>query len=310
MSQTTATVALAHPADPEQILPDGFDDWCRLRQLGLGGSDAAAVCGLNPHKGPYAVWAEKTGRHTEVVDSEAVKWGTLLEPVILTEWADQSSMPVQTEPHLLRARDCPWMQASLDAVVGDDIVVEVKTAGLRMADQWDVEPPMPYWVQGLHYAAVSGRRRCIFVCLIGGQRLVTHDVIYAESSIDHLRRIEEQFWMHVVDDRPPDADMGDVRILGELRPESGSSVEVDDELALELVHSYHTAAEAERRARKTKDEAADRLKLLIGEHEQAITSTGRPVASWKAVERKGFTVAASTYRKLQVPKPASKEDQE
>ena len=28
------------------------DDWLRLRKSGLGGSDAGAVCGLNPYSSP------------------------------------------------------------------------------------------------------------------------------------------------------------------------------------------------------------------------------------------------------------------
>ena len=30
------------------------------RKNGLGGSDIAAICGMNPYKSPYDVWLEKT----------------------------------------------------------------------------------------------------------------------------------------------------------------------------------------------------------------------------------------------------------
>lgn len=308
MTATDTTLSISHPADPEQILPTDREDWLKMRTLGLGGSDAAAVCGLNPYRGPYSVWAEKTGRHTDVVDSEAVKWGALLEPVILNEWADQSGMHPQTEPHMLRSREYPWMQANLDAIVDDTIIVEIKTAGARMVDSWTEEPPIYYWVQGLHYAAVTGRHTCIFVCLLAGQQLVVHEVHYTPASLDHLVRVERDFWRHVEQDEPPAAELADVPTLAELRPDPGDTVTVDEELALELAHSYHVAAEAERRARQLKDESADRLKLLIGEHETAVTPSGFAVASWKTIERKGFTVAPSSHRKLTVPKPKNGRD--
>ena len=39
------------------------EEWLALRrELGIGGSDAGAVIGLNPYKSAYALWAEKTGR--------------------------------------------------------------------------------------------------------------------------------------------------------------------------------------------------------------------------------------------------------
>ena len=37
------------------------DAWLEARSHSLGGSDAAAVMGLNPYKSPFALWAEKTG---------------------------------------------------------------------------------------------------------------------------------------------------------------------------------------------------------------------------------------------------------
>ena len=37
------------------------DAWLVARRHSLGGSDAAAVMGLNPYKSPFALWAEKTG---------------------------------------------------------------------------------------------------------------------------------------------------------------------------------------------------------------------------------------------------------
>ena len=36
-------------------------EWLKLRQNGIGGSDAAAILGLNPYKSPLAVYADKRG---------------------------------------------------------------------------------------------------------------------------------------------------------------------------------------------------------------------------------------------------------
>jgi predicted phage-related endonuclease len=38
------------------------DEWLRIRQLGIGSSDAAPAIGLSPYKCPLSLWLEKTGR--------------------------------------------------------------------------------------------------------------------------------------------------------------------------------------------------------------------------------------------------------
>ena len=35
------------------------NEWLKIRKTGLGGSDAGAVCGLNPHVSPMAVYRDK-----------------------------------------------------------------------------------------------------------------------------------------------------------------------------------------------------------------------------------------------------------
>ena len=52
------------------------EDWLALRRQGLGGSDAGAVCGLNPYTTSMDVFADKTGgRVFEDRDNEAMREG-------------------------------------------------------------------------------------------------------------------------------------------------------------------------------------------------------------------------------------------
>ena len=36
--------------------------WLKMRKAGIGGSEAAAIVGLNPWKSAFQLWMEKTGR--------------------------------------------------------------------------------------------------------------------------------------------------------------------------------------------------------------------------------------------------------
>jgi len=65
------------------------------RDAGLGGSDVAAILGLNPFKSALEVWAEKTGRKGTVDErqadfegNEAVEWGNRLEAVVAAKYAE------------------------------------------------------------------------------------------------------------------------------------------------------------------------------------------------------------------------------
>lgn len=41
------------------------EKWLEERRKGIGGSDAAALVGMNSYSTPYMVWADKTGRLPE-----------------------------------------------------------------------------------------------------------------------------------------------------------------------------------------------------------------------------------------------------
>ena len=41
------------------------EQWLALRKKGIGGSDAAAVCGMNRYKGPLDIYLDKTNPNVE-----------------------------------------------------------------------------------------------------------------------------------------------------------------------------------------------------------------------------------------------------
>ena len=51
------------------------EEWLDLRKTGIGGSDAGAVCGLNPYVSSIGVYLNKIGKAPEVEDNEAMRQG-------------------------------------------------------------------------------------------------------------------------------------------------------------------------------------------------------------------------------------------
>ena len=103
---------------------DDRENWLRERKKGIGGSDVAAVLGLNPWRTPLDVFNEKTA---ETVDdkpqSEAAHFGTILEDVVADEFARRTGFKVaRFNKTLTQNPGCHtggvgWARANLDRVI-------------------------------------------------------------------------------------------------------------------------------------------------------------------------------------------------
>ena len=79
-----------------------YADWLKYRRRGIGGSDAAAVCGISRYKSPFELWLDKTGQLTEQEAGEPAYWGTQLEPVVRNEFQKRSGIEVKSLKHMLQ----------------------------------------------------------------------------------------------------------------------------------------------------------------------------------------------------------------
>ena len=66
--------------------------WLKLRNSGLGGSDAAVILGANPWKSRLALWAEKTGQlpPEDLSKNMRVYWGQKNEANI-ADWFEEET---------------------------------------------------------------------------------------------------------------------------------------------------------------------------------------------------------------------------
>ena len=60
-------------------MPMSRAEWLEERRHSIGGSDAAAVVGMNPYVTPYMLWADKTDRLPPKEDNEAMRQGRDLQ---------------------------------------------------------------------------------------------------------------------------------------------------------------------------------------------------------------------------------------
>jgi len=187
----------------------GREEWLRLRKTGIGGSDAAAVCGMNPFSSPMKVFRDKTGMETEETGSEAVRQGTDLEEYVARRFAEATGLKVRRSNFMYRSAEHPFMIADIDRLVaGEDAGLECKTASAYSADKWkDGNIPLHYVMQCYHYMAVTEKRTWYIAAVIFGRDFVYRKLEWDDSLISGIIAAEENFWKSYVEKGimpPPD----------------------------------------------------------------------------------------------------------
>lgn len=182
--------------------------WLELRRESIGGSDAAAIVGLNEWSSPYALWADKTGRLPPKEDNEAMRQGRDLEAYVAARWEEATGKKVRRLNAILKNCAYPFAHANIDRdVVGEDAGLECKTTSiLRLKEFRGGEYPASYYAQCVHYMAVTGAARWYLAVLVLNQGFYHYVIERDQGEIDALMEAEERFWGHVRRDEPPPVD--------------------------------------------------------------------------------------------------------
>jgi putative phage-type endonuclease len=252
-------------------LPPGSETWLAQRFGRLGGSDVAAALGLSPWCSRFTLWHRMRGEIGQTPGTESMRWGTLLEPVVLAEWARRTGTNFSRRP---RVWADSWRIASPDALTTGGRVVEVKTADGNTAWEWgpdgsddpDAVPPY-YRVQVLWYLAVVPRVQPdgTLVVLLGGNDLRSYTVRAEPGEQDHIRSRALDFHRSLADDSArPRIDSADSTYLAirELHPDID---DVDRELDPAAVEAWRVADRDLKATTARRDEARSVVADLMGD---------------------------------------------
>lgn len=193
-----------------------YQQWLEVRKQGIGSSDAATACGLNPYMSMLELWMIKTGRMQQNIEDESagyapLYWGKQLEPLVAEYYSMHTNNKVRRVNAVLQhpAEDKHFMLANLDyAVVGNDEVqiLECKTVGEYGAKLWRDGVPLYVLCQVQHQLAVTGKQAAHICALICGHETKIFKVTRNETVIKYLINAERYFWECVENDIPPDVD--------------------------------------------------------------------------------------------------------
>ncbi|ELY3878245.1 YqaJ viral recombinase family protein, partial [Acinetobacter baumannii] len=272
-------------------------EWLEVRRQGIGSSDCAAACGLNPYMSMLELWMIKTGRVQQAIEDESsghapMYWGKQLEPLVAEYYSMSTNNKVRRINAVLQHPDADkyFMLANLDySVVGSDEVqiLECKTAGEHGSRLWRDGVPLYVLCQVQHQLAVTGKKAAHICVLICGHETRIYKVIRSETVIKHIIEAERYFWQCVEKDIPPDVDASEsaAKAIQQLYPqhvpltvEDLTQNEQANYLFNQLIEEKHKVEQHQQYF----DELKHQLQVLMKEAERAIFIHGS--VTWKKAQ--------------------------
>lgn len=172
--------------------------WLESRRHGIGGSDAAGIMGLHPYKSAYQVYLDKLGELPEQPDNEQMRQGRDFEEYVAKRFTEDTGKKVRNCNYILQHPKYPFMLANVDRlIVGENAGLECKTTSVLNLRRFKGGVyPEEYYVQCVHYLAVTGADRWYLGVLILNKGYTTY-TIEREEALEDMEKLiasEKAFW--------------------------------------------------------------------------------------------------------------------
>jgi putative phage-type endonuclease len=219
--------------------------WLQERKKGIGGSDVAAILGIDSFRTPVMVYEDKNSLEIDDQDNKPndpktalMYWGTVFEDDILDAYEEVTGCKVERDMEnmevnakkiyrenvfvgLIAHPTKPWLLASLDGMAvidGEQVIVEAKNIEWDRNGEWgesetDVIAPR-YMCQVQHYLNVTGLKKAHVAARISGI-LKVYKINRDDALIADIEEELRYFWFEKLGKRvPPEPiNMGDIKIL-------------------------------------------------------------------------------------------------
>lgn len=259
------------------------------RKRGIGGSDAAAVCGMSKWMTPLDVYIDKTSEEIKEIDNKYVYWGNMLEPIVAQQYSIETGKSLSGSVSA-QSKEYPFMLANVDSTISDGGILECKTADARMSKQWGEigtdSFPDEYLLQCAHYAIVFDAPYVDLAVLIGGNdfRIYTYqrNKNLEKSIIDKEKEFWEENVLKMIP--PPPQNVDD---LTKIAKTNGNMKIVNDSIK-KLLHELQNIESTIKNFEEKKDTISFSVKEIIGDHDGLIDEYGIHLATWKIQQANRF----------------------
>jgi putative phage-type endonuclease len=276
-------------------------EWYAKRKLGVGASESASLLGLpGAYQTPLDLYLSKT-TETATVENRAMRRGTLLEPLLIAEFQEQSGLKVKAHPcPLYQHPEHTFLLATPDGELENGDLLELKTLHPRFASQLG-EPgtdqaPLNWVCQAQQQMAVTGAKRVHLFCMTGFEDSWHGVVERNDRLIDLIIARTREFWAMVEARTPPPPDWSrasDLEAIARLYPvDVGKVLRMPDRMAAAWMQRQRLEQRAKRLAAR-----ADKLKAKVlhamGDAEIAF----HPDVQWEIVRSKRDEVVVEKHTK-------------
>lgn len=185
----------------------------RLRNEYIGSSDVATVMGVNP-------WATRSDLYNAKInniqkeESESMRWGTILEPVILQEFLIRN--PIFDEEYMVLTQHYQqhskynFIGGTADAIFGSkngtgNVLAEIKTTNEFSHRKWQEELPINYRYQCQFLMGLNGCISTVVIVLVAGQKLRNYNIRFDKILYEDIISESAKFWNeHILTLTPPE----------------------------------------------------------------------------------------------------------
>lgn len=243
-------------------------------KLGIGGSEAAAIAGLNPYSSAFTVYWDKVGKGEPMEVSEGMRQGTDLEEYVAKRFCEATGKKVRKCEYMLQSAENPFMIADVDRfVVGENAILECKTSLNRSGYSYEDANNIPAYqlVQCLHYMSIVGAEKAYLATLVFGKdfNIVEIKASDYKDDIASLVQIEKRFWEeNVLKEVPPQPDGSErsTAIISEQFPAANEEIPPVDLMGYSP--QLHRLSELKKQITELTDEKTEienTLKTALGE---------------------------------------------
>lgn len=263
--------------------------WLVERCLHVGGSEVAALLGLDPWKSELGVWASKVNPTLDDEDSDAMELGREVEPAVARMFSrrhPEYRVHDRGRYAIIRHPDAPLgVTLDRDLYVANDTgafpdlsegVLEIKHSAKY--SEWLDGVPLRVNVQVQAQLACTGRSHGWVAAVVSGryrEHRIERDDAFIEKMLERVR----EFWQLVETKTEPDVSKPfDLSVVKMLHPlDSGVTVEADASHEA-FVSAWQAAKDRRDLAAKDYDLAESALRQAIGDATWLALPDGRKVA--------------------------------
>ncbi len=290
--------------------PQEFDraKWLKERKKRLGATDVSAIVGVSPYTTSWDVWADKTELITEWVGNSSTTAGTFVERSIL-DFAESQLGPL--ERNIVVHHPTLPVASTLDARTAEGKPVESKTTGLTgpVVGEWGDadtdEVPPHYRVQVDTQLLCTNADYAWLYALIGGRGFVRYYIPRDNERMLWLALEIESWWdKHIIQGIEPERNFATFDTVKRIKKTEGKTIELPSDVQLLL--DQKDILDKEAKAIGEKLDACKKMILLALGDAEIGTLPDSSLVTYKQINKKGFTVAPTSYRQLRVSRPKVK----